>query len=95
MTRTDQRLDVGFGEGQLWSIDVGRLSRAALSAARADNGKLANALVLDFGDGASPVSLEGSRALLTEVHDRIIEIMLERAPEQDAPPGQPRMYRPE
>jgi hypothetical protein len=50
---------------------------------------------LDFGDATAPVSLEGSRALLTEVHDRIIEIMLEQTCEQDEPSAQPRKYRPE
>lgn len=80
ITRTASYVELGNGDRRLAAFDAAQVDKATLCVERAPCGAILHVLALSFADGAQPVRLEGRVLELRELHELVMEIMLEAAP---------------
>lgn len=77
VTRTDSIVELGRDGRRQVAFDTARLASASLSVERAPCGRIVQALLLQFRDGAQPLRIEGQAAELGALHQTVAEVMLE------------------
>ena len=80
ITRTDTYVELGNGDKRLLAFDAAEVSKAMLSLERAPCGAVCHVLALTFANGEQPLRVEGKVMELRELHDVVMEIMLEAPP---------------